>query len=298
MKKRRLNIYGEIQVILSGILFGMMPILAKDIYKHGGNAYVLVFLRFLFGGIFLFFLLNLQKKETLRVSGKELGALFILSVPFVFVPLLLFSSYQYISSGLATTLHFCYPVLVILLETLVFKIHLTGKTCICCVLCVIGIILLYEPDGKASLFGIAIALLSGVFYAVYILCLTRSRIIEMNALKTSAYLSGITAVEIAIISLILGKLVFVLDARGWGMSILLAMGITSFALVAFQRGAGICGAQKATLLSTSEPLTSIALGAVILNEELSLRTGIGICCILLSILLLVFKESKKEMQND
>lgn len=283
---------GELMVILSGVLFGMMPFFAKCIYAHGGDAYTLIFVRFLFGGAFLFGILIFGEKISIRLNETELKSLLLLSVPFVVTPVLLYSSYSYISSGLATTLHFCYPIVVIMIETTVFKKRPSRITCICCGLCVFGILMFYEPSGQNSVFGMLLAVFSGVWYAVYVIGLTRGVAREMDPLKTAAWLSGLSAMEIFMVASAMNKVHFTMDVTGWGLNIIMAIGIASVALLAFQKGASICGAQKTTLLSTTEPLTSIVMGAFLLHESMTARAGLGVLCIISSICLLMIGEKQ------
>ena len=65
----------------------------------------------------------------------------ILSTGFSLTPILLFSSYNYISSGSATTIHFSYPVLVILASVFIFKEKATWTKIASVVFCVIGLVL-------------------------------------------------------------------------------------------------------------------------------------------------------------
>ncbi len=83
---------GGILVIVSAMLFGLMPILARQIDAMGGNPLSLCVYRFIFC-----------------------------------LPFLLFQSYPYISSGTATTIHFVYPILVLLGNVLLFHAKMTGK---------------------------------------------------------------------------------------------------------------------------------------------------------------------------
>ena len=96
---------GFVCAILSSVLFGLMPMMTKEIYLLGGNPLSVSVYRFLFS-----------------------------------VPFLLFQSYEYISSGMATTIHFIYPVLVLLGSILFFRERLTWQKGICTGLCLAGML--------------------------------------------------------------------------------------------------------------------------------------------------------------
>ncbi len=58
-------------MVLSAVLFGCMPLLAKIAYTHGSNAYAAAFGRFLFGSIFLLAIIRF-KSDTVKISKEEL----------------------------------------------------------------------------------------------------------------------------------------------------------------------------------------------------------------------------------
>ena len=289
---------GMALIILSAVLFGFMPLLAKMAYAHGSNAYTLSFHRFLFGSVALFIIVRFFKRDSLHIKPREKKSIFYLSLPFAFTPVLLYASYDYISSGLATTLHFSYPIMVIILCAVFLKDRPSSKKILCSILCTLGIMLFYTPGGEVSLLGMAVALISGLVYAGYIVLLDKSFLRRVAPLTLAFWMTAFSAAEVGLLTLCLHKMVWSLDQMGWLISIILSLLITVIAVVAFQRGTAICGAQKASLLSTFEPLTSVVIGMLILGESLSGRTYLGIACILCSILLLIIEPAAKTAEND
>ena len=133
---------GSLYVILSAVLFGTMPLLAKIAYAHGSNAYTVAFGRFLLGSAMLGIVILLLPDCSIRVGRQRLLELFKLSVSYALMPILLYTSYSYIDSGMATTLHFTYPVAVMLILVIFCKKKLERKQVICAVLCLAGMALL------------------------------------------------------------------------------------------------------------------------------------------------------------
>lgn len=97
--------------IITGITYGLNPLFAVPLMKNGAATESILFFRYVFAvmllGIFLMF-----RKQSFRVSRKQAGILFLLGLLYTSSSILLFGSYDYIASGLATTLIFLYPVLV------------------------------------------------------------------------------------------------------------------------------------------------------------------------------------------
>ena len=188
--------------------------------------------------------------------------------------------------------------MVIFICAVFLKDRPTPKKIACGVLCTLGIILFYSPGGQVSLFGMAIALISGLVYAVYIVLLDKSFLRRVPPLVLAFWMTAFAAIEDGIIALLLGKMTASLDAVGWGVSMTMGFLVTVIAVVAFQRGTAICGAQKASLLSTFEPLTSVIIGVSLLGESLSMRTLLGIAFILLSIVLLILEPAAPPAETD
>ena len=80
---------------------------------------------------------------------------------------------------------------------------------------------------------------------------------------------------------------------GWLFMLLLGLA-TAAASFLYQEAAHRAGAQNTAMLSTFEPLTSVIVGYFAFEEQLTFRSGIGIVCILLSVILLSAEGRKIE----
>lgn len=285
---------GEICIIISAVFFGMMPLLAKTAYSSGSNSYSVAFYRFFFGAILLFFVVQILQRDSVMITIRQIRWIFLLSIPYACMPILLYKSYDYISSGLATTLHFTYPVFVVVISMIVFHERTGAKKVFSCILCVLGIVLLYTPDGSVSILGIVMALISGIVYGIYVILLGRSDLESLSVLKQGFWLSVFSALEIGAVAVFMDKLTWNIQGRGWIAQILMALLTTVIALVLFQRGTYICGSVKASLLSAFEPLTGVFIGVTILQESLNWKISLGIILILISTVLLVLPERRKD----
>lgn len=79
--------------------------------KNSAATESILFFRYAFA-VLLLGLFLLLRKQSFRVSGKQIGVLFVLGLLYTSSSIFLFDAYEYIASGLATTLVFLYPVLV------------------------------------------------------------------------------------------------------------------------------------------------------------------------------------------
>ncbi len=290
--KNTVSWIGVIYVILSAVLFGTMPLLAQIAYAHGSNAYTVAFTRFFFGNIVLSIIIFVLPDCTIKISINQFLSLLKLSIPYAATPILLYMSYTYIDSGMATTLHFTYPIAVMLIMVIFCKVRLDTKQIVCAVLCVGGMAMLYTPNGRISVQGILLAVISGIVYAVYIVLLGKSNAKELNSFVLAFWISLLSSVEIGLIAFFSKNLVFRIDEIGWEAEIGMALTATVFALVLFQKGVFLCGEVKASLFSTFEPLTGIVIGVIVFNEVLSVKEVIGMAGILTAVVLLVIPTKK------
>lgn len=281
---------GIFYVILSAVLFGTMPLLARIAYAHGSNPFTVAFGRFLFGSIGLGLLTALLPGQSPKLSRELFLAVLKLSVPYALVPILLYASYTTIDSGMATALHFTYPIAVMLIMAVFRKARLEPVQIVCTALCVGGIALFNVSDGPVSAQGILMAVGSGIFYAVYIVLLGKSTAKALPPLVLSFWVSLLSAVEIGLISFCTGNLTFELEPAGWAAEIVLALFATVLGLVLFQQGVLHCREVKASLFSTFEPLTGIVIGAAVFHEALTPQILLGMAGILAAAVLLVLSS--------
>lgn len=281
---------GALYVVASAVLFGLMPLFTKTAYQYGSNAYSAAFGRFFFGSLILLAIILIKPGTRLRLERKQLLRIFELSLLYAAMPVLLYESYNYLNSSLATTLHFTYPVIVIVIMTLFFGNKINLKQIICTALCAAGIVLMCEPGDTAHTVGIVFAVISGLAYALYIIFLGRSDLNSVPALTLCFWLSLFSAIEIGIVAVFAGKMSFMISPQGWIAEFMLALFCTVFALMMFQKGVFLCGEVKASLLSTFEPITSAVVGVIVFNESITLKIMIGIAAILLSAVLLAAEK--------
>lgn len=288
------NHLGILCVITSAILFGTMPLLTRIAYAHGSNAYTVAFGRFFFGSIVLAIICLVLPDCSIKISKDLFLSLLKLSVPYALMPILLYASYTYIGSGMATTLHFTYPVAVMVILAIFCHSRPDAKQLLCAVLCMGGMALLYTPNGQFRVEGILLAVVSGILYAIYIVLLGRSTVKKLHSLVLAFWISLLSTAEIGILSFFSGKLVFRLDTAGWIAEACLALFATVFALVLFQKGVFLCGEIKASLFSTFEPLTGIIIGVAAFHERLEAKELAGMFGILAAAVLLVLPIERTE----
>ena len=89
----------------------MKPLSKNAIIGYPAAIESILFFRYFFAVLILGGFLALRRQD-FRVSLKQAGTLLVLGLLYTSSSLFLFEAYNYIASGLATTLIFLYPVLV------------------------------------------------------------------------------------------------------------------------------------------------------------------------------------------
>ena len=276
------RVKGFIYLLLSAVYFGFMPLLVKVICADGSAIVGALFLRFALAIIPLYIYLKVRKvpMELSVEEGKKILCVTVFG--YGITALLLYSAYDYMPSGMATVIHFGYPVFV-LLGSLIFLRRRVPKLKIVCVgLCMIGIFLSYAGSGgEAKPMGFVFALISGMTYAFYILYLEVGGLQDIPAMKMIFYMNIVGSIMVFLI----GKV------NAWIAAFVLSLGAAFIGVGFFQYGVQYVGAQDAAILSTFEPVTSMIVGILVLHESASLSSMAGCILILISVTATAFAKS-------
>ena len=280
--------------LISAIYFGFVPLLMKTVYAGGGNSFTAAFLRFALSLPLLFIFLKVRGVD-LRITKEELKHFLIITVcGYAGTTLLVFSAYNFIPTGMATTIHFLYPTFTVVGLMVFFREKIKGSKVLCVALCLIGVFMFYSGEGQGSVIGIVLALCSSMTYAFYTIFLGKSTVLrDIEPAKRLLYMHTIGAVMMLIIGLITGNLTFSLTPLAWGVMALNANLTTFIGALLYQIGVKYVGSESAAMLSTFEPITSIIIGVLVYNEALTSRVIIGILAILTSTIIIAKTESKE-----
>ena len=281
--------------ILSAVIFGSMPLMAKYIYADGVNAVSLVFLRNLLSLVPLA-MLAYREKKTLAIPLSLIPSVSLIALLGCCVtPMLLFSSYRFMASGLATVFHFAYPSFVILAEILFLRKRVRGCSIASVLLCALGISLFYTPQDAFSLTGSLLALFSGVTFAGYVVLLSLFDKRPLSGFLLSFYITLASSIAALCICIATNNLVLPATFSGWGLCILFSLLVTTCAVVLFQKSIFLIGGAATSILGTLEPITSVIIGIVVFNEPFGVRILIGTVLVLVaSVITVIFNVLKKE----
>jgi drug/metabolite transporter (DMT)-like permease len=288
----RRRVIGLLAGFVAGVSYGTNPLFAKPLLESGVPVLVMLFFRY---GISFLLLAGwmLVKKEPFRVNGRELVSLAILGLLFACSSLFLFFSYEFIPSGLATTLVYLYPVFVALIMVFL-RFYPSWQTWISIIATFGGILLLSSPSAGASikLPGIFLAVASALSYAFYLVIVNRSkriRDVSEHTLTLYALLTG-TLLFALMRTMQGGNLLEGVNAPAdWGHLLGLAVVPTMLSMLTLALSSRYIGPTKTSILGVFEPLTAILIGTILFGESLTLKMVAGILVCVAAVVFMILR---------
>lgn len=281
--------------IITGVTYGLNPLFAVPLMNNGASIESILFFRYTFAVVLLAAFLILTR-QSFRITARQAGVLLALGLLYTSSSIFLFEAYNYIASGLATTLIFLYPVLVAIIMVFL-RVVPSWPVWLSIAATFGGVIIMTQGSGGDSLnpIGIALSLGSALVYALFIVIINRSKAIAQisNTLLTF-YSLTVGAI------VFLGKISFsdapisagITTGGDWlnlaGLALLPTIVSTATLAIATRN----IGATKASVLGVFEPITAILIGTLMFAEPLTtnILLGIGIAIVAVTFMISVTKR--------
>lgn len=213
---------------------------------------------------------------------------------------MLFISFSLIDLGIATTIHFIYPVFVTLGCVLFYKEKLGLQKIIALMIATSGIAcFFFGMDMKSGLsggvfLGLVLAVGSGMTYAFYIIYMDKSGLKNQPVFKITFYVALMSSIAMGIYGNVTGDLALTsLTAKSWWISLAFSLLCTVVALILLQIGIKHVGASTAAILTTFEPITSIVFGVLLLGESVTFVKIMACVLIMIGVVTLSLSKQKK-----
>ena len=111
---------GFLYGLLSSASFGLIPLFTIPMMRQGMQFESILLYRFAFATLALGLILLLDG-QSFRINRWDIPSLVLLAFLYLMSAVFLFWGYKFMASGIATTLHFMYPVLTTLIMMLFFR---------------------------------------------------------------------------------------------------------------------------------------------------------------------------------
>ena len=283
---------GILLSIISAVSFGLVPLFTKVVLDLNFDVYAIGFFRFLGLGIFSYCMLRL-KKQSLKMDGRQLFSIGIDSFFQVITLLLLSTSYLYIPTGNATSLHFMYPIFVFLILFLYYKNRFSRTQWIALVISIVGILFFIDFKDLNNGYGMALAVISGFTYACYMVVLDKQGLAALNPFVVAFYACLMEVVVLFCICLLKGSFNVIWNWQAAG-SLFLLVGLSISGVLLLQVSTRLIGSATASLFCLFEPLTSLFCGWLILKDTMQFSNIIG-CLLIFTGIFLIMKPKRRKV---
>ena len=281
--------------IITGITYGLNPLFAVPLMNNGAAIESILFFRYSFAVVLLGAFLMLTK-QSFKITAKQAGVLLTLGLLYTSSSILLFEAYNYIASGLATTLIFLYPVLVAIIMVFL-RVVPSWPVWFAIAATFGGVIIMTQGNGGKSInpIGVALSLGSAFVYAMFIVIINRN-----NAIATVSN-TLLTFYSLAVGAIVFcGKISFsdtaittgITTSNDWLNLIGLALLPTIVSTATLAIATRNIGATKASVLGVFEPITAILIGTLMFDEPLTTNiiAGIGIAIVAVTFMIYATKR--------
>ena len=286
------RVKGILLTVFAATSFGFIPLFAKIAFVNGLNPYTFTLFRSLFATIELFILLKIRKIDYTLEKEQYITLFKVSFIGYSLTMLTLTLSYNYMSTGLATTIHFFYPVVVMACLIFFYNEKIDKRKIFSLILSLTGMYFLvgFNSLEPTSIAGVLLALFSGIFYAYYIIIVAQVNFREMNPFVLIFYISLFNSYILFAISIFMGKLEISYTFKGVVSTVLVALVANLIGMVSFKAGLKVISATTAAILSTFEPITSLILGMLVFKEILSWYHVAGSILIIVSVSIVAFRK--------
>ena len=276
--------------IITGITYGLNPLFGMPLMNNGAAIESILFFRYAIAVVILGAFLWLTK-QSFKITAKQAGVLLILGLLYTSSSICLFEAYNYIASGLATTLIFLYPVLVAIIMVFL-RVVPSWPVWLAIAATFGGVLVMTQGSGGEAIdpIGVLLSLGSALVYALFIVIINRSKAIaEISNTLLTFYALTVGAVVFLGMSLFSDTTITagIEGGSAWlnlvGLALLPTIVSTATLAIATRN----IGATKASVLGVFEPITAILVGTMMFGEPLTTNIIVGICIAIVAVTFMI-----------
>lgn len=296
------NITGVTYAVLSSASFGLIPLFSISLLSVGVGSPTILCYRFLIAAVVMAIIMFFTRRS-FRLSADVVVAVALLSILYASTAILLLESYKCIPSGVATTIHFLYPLVVTLTMSWLFKERISRSIYVAVVVSLLGVSLLawgYHTEGNFRL-GVTLALLTVVSYAAYIVGVMRSRASRVDSIVLTFYVLAFGALLFLLYAMATTGIEAVHRWGDWRDLIMLAIVCTVLSdytlILAIKR----IGSTRTSILGSMEPLTAVVVGVVYFREHIDATSVVGLILVIVAVVMVIVQSTDthgNKVEND
>lgn len=302
---------GTVLVIVSAVSFGLMPVFAKLAYAgmdfpQNQQVKTVLAIRFVVAAVCMWAIWLLERGRAPAPSRSKTRGLAVIlplialgALGYVGQSFSYFTALSIISASATGLLLYTYPILVTLLAWLVLREHLDKSKLVALGLATLGALMvlgiftsLLNGTGLGTLnpAGVAWGLAAAIIYSLYIIA--GSRFTKgVSPIFASAIIITSAACVYVVWGVLAGELHLDLTPATWVWTVAIALVCTVLAIIAFFAGLSRVGPSRAAIISTMEPAVTVALSALVLQENITPEQLLGGGFILSAVILLQMRRA-------
>lgn len=264
------NFKGIIYAALSSSTFGLAPLFSILLLSDGFSSFEVLSYRWGVASLTLG-IIGLAGGCRFRISRQELCTVFFLSLFRAATSLSLVIAYQNISSGVASIIHFMYPLAGVALLS-------TGG---------IG------SRGGDTTAGTIAAAVSVFAYAGYIIGVRKSRAAQVESTTLTFYVMAFGALLFLCGGMFTGGVRLVTDGKERLAILGLALPATAISNITLVRAIKFIGPTLTSIFGALEPLTAVAIGATVFGERFGWTSALGVGLVVAAVSIVVLDTQRK-----
>lgn len=291
------RIKGILYAAVSSSTFGLAPFFSLTLLLAGFSAFEVLSYRWGVATIALT-LFGWCSGCSFRLEKKDFLVVLLLSLLRAVTSFSLLIAYQNIATGVASTIHFMYPLAVSLVMMYFFQEKKSLWVMFAVFMSLLGAALLSSGELEAkngdTIVGLVAACVSVFSYAGYIVGVRMTRAVRINSTVLTCYVMGLGTVLYFIGALTTSGLRLVADGYTWLIILGLALPATAISNITLVLAIKYAGPTLTSILGAMEPLTAVVIGVFVFKELFTLNSAIGIILILLAVSVVIFRKQKNE----
>ena len=281
-----LRVKGILWAALSSSTFGLAPLFTLLLLGVGYSSFEVLTYRWGVASLCLGAYGLLAGCE-FRLGGRELGTVVLLS---------LVIADQNIASGVASTIHFMYPLVVAVVMMCFFRERGSAWTFAAIGMSIVGAVLLSLGNvdfshGDTTL-GIVSATVSVVAYGGYIVGVRRSRAVEIDSTVLTCCVMAFGALFFIAGGLLTGGVRLETDPHTWLYILGVAIPATAVSNMALVQAIKSIGPTLTSIFGAMEPLTAVVIGVWVFAEPFTAKGAAGILLIVAAVSVVVLRSRK------
>lgn len=282
---------GIVLVLISAIGFGTLGIFGMLAAGEGVSIPTVLALRFGLATVVVWTVLRLRGRFRV-LTGRALAiALALGGIGYATQSGLYFFGLEFMTAGMVAIVLYTYPAFVVCIVAITNPSRVTRRLVIALGLSVSGVALITgaDPVGVDPR-GIVIVLGAALAYSLYIV-VSQQALVTTDAEILTAFVLPAAAGSFVAFGIGTDTLMMPGSVSAWGVIVAIAIFATVVPVLTFFAGIAKIGASRASIISTAEPVVTVALGVLVLGESITIVTIVGGTLVITGVILIQLEYS-------